>query len=219
MKKTPTSNKKIFLTLAKKLEIIEMHERGFKYSKIASDYKMPQSSVRTICDKKEKYKLQATVTNPKTATIVRFRTPTMDKMENLLSLWICDLEQRGIPCSRSVIQTKAVSLFEHIKKNAKEEDLHERKRKKPFIASNGWFERFKRRQEIESVKLCGESKSADHDAAEKYPPKLKEIIRLGNYSEQQIFNGVSFTSVFLIHLLVLLGLNWAGSDRLKVSHV
>ena len=47
------------LSLAKKLEIIEMYERGIDYAKIASDYNMPESVVFNICEKKENYKLQA----------------------------------------------------------------------------------------------------------------------------------------------------------------
>ena len=74
--KTPTPSGENFnqnkqpkgiLSLAKKLEIIEMYERGFNYAKIASDYNMPQSIVFNICEKKENYKLQAKSNQPKNA--------------------------------------------------------------------------------------------------------------------------------------------------------
>ena len=39
-----------------------------------------------------------------------------------------------------------------------------------------------------SVKMHGEVASANHEAAEKYPDKLREIIEQGGYCEDQIFN-------------------------------
>ena len=39
-----------------------------------------------------------------------------------------------------------------------------------------------------SENLHGESASADHEAAEKYHEKLKNIIEQDGYSEHQIFN-------------------------------
>ena len=118
----------------------------------------------------------------------------MEKMEKLLDLWILDLDQRGIPVCTSVIQTKAASLFNHIKAN--NSNMTEAEIKEEFVASNGWFERFKKRQDIKNVKLVGESKSADHEAAEKYPDELEEIIRKGNYCEEQIFNGLFHLQLF-----------------------
>ena len=178
----------MYLTLTEKLNLISKSENGAKYAQIARDLDMPQSSVRTICDKRDIYKAQAAVANPSNKNkIVMKRSFCMEKMEKLLALWILDLDQRGIPVCTSVIQTKAVSLFDHIKAN--HSDMSETEIKKGFIGSNGWFERFKKRQEIKNVKLVGESKSADHEAAEKYPSELEEIIRKGNYCDEQIFNG------------------------------
>jgi hypothetical protein len=178
----------VYLTLNEKLDLISRFEKGAKYAQIARDLNMPQSSVRTICDKRAVYKAQATVANPSSKNkIVVKRTDNMEKMEKLLDLWILDLDQRGIPVCTSVIQTKAVSLFNHIKAN--NSNMTEAEIKEEFIASNGWFERFKKRQDIKNVKLVGESKSSDHEAAQKYPSELEEIIKKGNYSEEQIFNG------------------------------
>ena len=55
-------------------------------------------------------------------------------------------------------------------------------------ASNGWWHRFCERNKMGSVKLDGEAASADKEAAEAYPDKLKEIIEQGGYSDDQIFN-------------------------------
>ena len=44
------------ITLAEKLEIIQLYENGTKISKIAKDKEMPRRSVRDICKMKDKYK-------------------------------------------------------------------------------------------------------------------------------------------------------------------
>ena len=121
---------------------------------------MPQSSVRTICDKKEKYRAQAAVANLSSKKATIFRTRTMEKMEKLLVLWILDFDQRGIPVFTSAIQTKAVSLFQHIKENL--EDKTETEIKETFKGSTGWFDRFKKRHDLSCIQyhkciLCEKS--------------------------------------------------------------
>ena len=99
--------------------------------------------------------------------------------------------------SQAQIQKKAVSLFDHIKENMA--DKTEKEIKAGFTGSNGWFANFKIRNEIKSVSLQGEAKSADHEAARNYPAELKAIIEEGKYSDEQIFNGVfHFTFVHLL---------------------
>ena len=60
--------------------------------------------------------------------------------------------------------------------------------KEDFQASNGWWQKFCKRTNYGSDNLHGESASADHEAAEKYPEQLKKIIEEGGYTEDQIFN-------------------------------
>jgi hypothetical protein len=151
-KDTPKPSK-VFLPLAKKLEIISLFEEGAKYSEIARDLSMPQSSVRTICDKKETYNAQAAVGNPsnKNAMIIKVRTRTMEKMEKLLLLWILDFDQRGIPVFSSAVQTKAVSLFQHIKENL--EDKTKTEIKETFKGSKGWLYRYKKRHDLSCIQV------------------------------------------------------------------
>ena len=41
---------------------------------------------------------------------------------------------------------------------------------------------------IDCNAISGEIKSADSDAADEYPPKLREIVEEGGYSEEQVYN-------------------------------
>merc|ERR1719232_2492541 len=65
---------KKYLPLTEKLEIIDLFENGMKFSQIAKDLGVPESSVRTICNRKEKYKSQE-------SDVMRVRTRTMERME------------------------------------------------------------------------------------------------------------------------------------------
>lgn len=139
---------------------------------------MGASSVRAICDRKAKIKAQAAVANPANSNSISIdRTRPLEKTEKLLCFWIQDLNQRGVPLGQSQICSKARELFLHVKENF--EGKNEKEINQNFIASNGWWNRFKKRNEIESVKLVGEAKSADVEAAKKYPPILNEIIEKG----------------------------------------
>ncbi|UYV80892.1 hypothetical protein LAZ67_19002111 [Cordylochernes scorpioides] len=61
--------------------------------------------------------------------------------------------------------------------------------KKPnFLASHGWFERFKIRHSLHSLKLKGELASGDVDAAQEYPANFAEIINDNSYTPDRVFN-------------------------------
>ena len=57
-----------------------------------------------------------------------------------------------------------------------------------FKASQGWLQRFKNRHGISQVSIAGEVRSADAEAANSYPEKLREIIEEGGYAAEQIYN-------------------------------
>ena len=146
---------KNFLSLEEKLEIIKWRENGVSSTKIGRYKNIAESSVRTIYGQREKLKFQATLTNPS-----QKRTRSMDKMETLLTLWIQDLNKRRILIGLKQIQAKAKSLYLHVKENF--EDKTEAEMKETFGASNGWFERYKKRHNIKNVKITGNAKSGNH---------------------------------------------------------
>ncbi|KAG6927996.1 tigger transposable element derived 1 [Chelydra serpentina] len=92
-------------------------------------------------------------------------------MEHLLSLWIEDQNQRNIPLSLLVIQTKAKSLYDNLKR-----DQGEGSQTETVTASWGWFDRFKRHFHLHNIKMSSEAANADTAAAKKFPNYLKKII-------------------------------------------
>ncbi|KAG7170025.1 Jerky protein-like 28 [Homarus americanus] len=59
---------------------------------------------------------------------------------------------------------------------------------KPFNASSGWLQRFKKRNKITNINIGGEEARADRVAAREFPPFLREIMEEGQYTDDQVFN-------------------------------
>ena len=107
-------------------------------------------------------------------------------MERLLFIWIEDCNERNIPISVEIVQSKALSVFEMLKN--KLENLTEKDKEEKFNASKGWVQKFFKRMDLKSESLHGEKASADKEEAAKYPETLRRIIEEGGYSEKQIVN-------------------------------
>ncbi|XP_068629722.1 tigger transposable element-derived protein 1-like [Battus philenor] len=95
-----------------------------------------------------------------------------------------------------VIQTKAKSLFDGIRSKAVSNNNANGIKNETFEASQGWFERFKVRANLNSIALKGEAARADITAAERYPTELKPLIHEGGYDSKQ----VDETGLFWKHL-------------------
>lgn len=183
---TDCGNQRKWLTLEQKLDVIKLHEGGASYADIGRQKGVHASSIRKIVTKKELYKSQGLVTACYSSKVVtKIRSDRMTNMERLLSLWIEDLNQKRIPISQMEIQAKALSLYTDLKTDEEKDGAES---SKPFTASRGWFFRYKERTSIHNVRIVGESASADKDAALRYPKELSEILKEGNYKDQQIFN-------------------------------
>ncbi|CAK9801784.1 Tigger transposable element-derived protein 1 [Anthophora plagiata] len=109
-------------------------------------------------------------------------------MEKRLSIWIDDEIERNMPLNQSIIMEKARRIFNYIQVEAS--DISE-----TFVASRGWFNRFKHRNNLHNIKITGEAASGDTKAAAEFPATLKTIIEQGNYPPELVFN-VDETGLF-----------------------
>lgn len=83
-----------------------------------------------------------------------------------------------------MIRVKAKTLYGKLI----EKDPHLTDKAKPFTASKGWFEKFKIRNSVKSVKLHGEAASADEEAAETFKVVYRDIVDEDKYSRDQQYN-------------------------------
>ncbi|XP_014788567.1 tigger transposable element-derived protein 1-like [Octopus bimaculoides] len=137
------------ITLDVKLDILRRFDAGEKLSHIAKSLKLAASTVGTIRDNKDKIRKIAQETTPLTARTLFFhRSDVMLKMERLLSVWINEQTRHNVPISAVVIQAKAKTLYEHLQEKEGATSVV-----KPFLASKGWFERFKKRFKLHKIKM------------------------------------------------------------------
>ncbi|XP_051868769.1 tigger transposable element-derived protein 1-like [Pristis pectinata] len=173
------------ISLDIKLNILQRFDAGEKLSAIAKTLGLATSTVATIRDNRDKIQASAQIATPLSARTLYFhRSEVMLNMERLLSLWIKDQTQDNVPLSTNVIQAKAKSLYDEL---LKEEGSAAQG--KPFLASKGWFDRFRKRFNLHKVQ------STDVETAINYPSDLKKVIDEGEYMPEQVFN-VDETGLF-----------------------
>ena len=135
---------------------------------VAHSYNMNRSTIGTILKNKNKVMEHVKSAVPMMSTVISKKCgKVMEEMEKLISVWMQDQHQCRVPLSLMLIQEKAKSLYEGLKKKHSEESEGA-----SFNASHGWFHRFKARANLHDVKVSGEAASADTVAAQEFPETL-----------------------------------------------
>jgi len=178
--------KRKFITIETKIQILDRLQSQEKIADIARHFKLNESTIRTI--KQNEGKIRSSVASGSSVLAkitARPRAEIMEKMEQSLTVWIEDMTKKRLPLDGNVIKQKALKIFNYLKEigqSSTNEDNHQ------FVASNGWFEKFKKRHALHNLKIQGERASADVDAANNYPAELAKIIKELDYLPDQVFN-------------------------------
>lgn len=164
-------------------EDIVQHEDGNSSSAILG---LSHPTLSTILEDKHHLRkavkgsahIKSTITTKKRQRLI----PEVDK---LVMTWIEGHMQRRLPLSQQMIQARARSIFETLKARSSGEYGI---KFLTFLASNGWFQRFKRRFQLNNVKVSIEAAGPDVCAADIFRDWLDNLITSVGYLPEQIFN-------------------------------
>lgn len=155
-------NKQV-MPLIKKIELLDKIKNGESMASVAKFFNLNESTVRYIkkCEDKIRRNVKESAFQSAMKTSV-CRDPKMEKMEKKLNLWIQDQSQKNVPLSSFLIREEAKLLYQYFVRMEGENSNNSRP---VFSASKGWFEKFKKRFCLHSVKSKGEAGLADDKAA------------------------------------------------------
>ena len=102
---------------------------------ITRSYNMNCSTIGTVLKNKDKIVEHVKSAVPMMSTIIsKKRGKVREEMEKLLSVWLQDQHQHRVPLSLMLIQEKAKSLYEDLKKKRGKESEGA-----SFNANHGWL--------------------------------------------------------------------------------
>lgn len=150
----PKRRRKV-LTLHEKMTILKKIEQGRRYSSVAREYDINESSVRTI--KKNENKIKTSVSmlvdcaSVKTTCLSR-RDIIMEQMEHLLSVWIDEQTNNNVPITSNMIRDEARIIYNRLKA----QKPHSENMETSFCASKGWFDKYRKRANLQNVCIVSE---------------------------------------------------------------
>jgi hypothetical protein len=166
---TPMKRPRTALTLEAKLDIIQRLERGQTAASLGRLYNVNESSIRTIKKSAEKIRSSIALSCSLAAKkSLRVRNPLLEKMEKMLVMWIEDQKEKKMVVNPTIIRAKALKLYKHLQQEDGGPSAAE-----PFLASKGWFEKFKKRQNLHNTRLKDEAANAVHIVTSNSPVEVK----------------------------------------------
>ncbi|GFS57038.1 tigger transposable element-derived protein 1 [Trichonephila clavipes] len=161
--------------------------KGEGSTAIGKHFNLGESTVRAI-EKNEAAIRKSVISGTKLST--KFASYTRDvlleRTERAIAIWIEEQVQRRIPVSGYLIQEKALQFYKSMKQS--ELSTSTSQAGKEFSASKGWLTGFLKRNALHTIKITGESATADEGAAKIFPEEQAKFIQDGDYSADQVFN-------------------------------
>jgi len=157
------------IDLEMKMKMITKYENGQSLSVISRELGLSVSTVNTIVKDADRIKEHVRESAPiKSTVITKQRSRAIYETEKLLTIWIKDQIQKHVPLTMVLIKAKARSLYGDIKQ--KFPDARE-----SFVASTGWFNRFKKRAGLHTIKESAEAARGDAETAGLIPSEEAEM--------------------------------------------
>ena len=130
----PKPNSRFRFTIAQKVELLDLVKKGVPRPEICRTYNIPSSSLCNFL--REEPKIREVYEKNGNPNRLCLRKTPYHQLETELAKWISAVQERNIPISGPIVQDKALEMAELMAVEG-------------FTASNGWLERFKKRENID----------------------------------------------------------------------
>ncbi|XP_076043979.1 jerky protein-like isoform X1 [Oratosquilla oratoria] len=178
MPKASSKEKRVRLSLATKLEIIEKLEKGENHTKLMEEYNIKKTQIYEIRKKKEelkKLKLQAEVCSvtgkSKMLSLKSQKKPKFEKLDQAVYKWYKQQRAEGLPVRGPELRSAAMRFAERLEVP-------------DFSASDGWLSRFSRRHDVRKKRILGERCSADYKSVKPFVEKAQVM---GGHTEHHVW--------------------------------
>uniref|UniRef100_A0A8C4TJD3 Jerky protein homolog-like n=1 Tax=Erpetoichthys calabaricus TaxID=27687 RepID=A0A8C4TJD3_ERPCA len=170
--------KRVVLSIATKLQIVERAEKGESIAKLSSEFNIVNQTVRDIVRKKDElYKfVTSSDTFNGTSACKTTKGSKFDDLDRAVFEWFKQKRAEGCPVSGPLLLEKA--KWFHC----------EMKIPEPFAVSQGWLQCFKSRHGIRQLDIQGEKISGDSDATALYVTEFKRLVEAHDHSPDQLYN-------------------------------
>lgn len=168
---------RIALSLTEKLSILHKYDSNpsLEKTKLAESLNISESTLRTIIVKRKEIQKRANEGSNKRKKIKNGKYFTL---EQILIQWINEMNANSTPLNGPIIQRRAIKIAKSLKIT-------------DFNATNGWLDRFKKRNLISYQKVSRKSKPVNDQDINVWflniLPKLKE-----KYASKDVFNATEF---------------------------
>ena len=165
-----------------KLEAIARVRGGQSQSKVGREFEVPESAIRGwLKDEDNIRDYVHDVDSSEGLQRKRARKAQDPKLDKALFNWFVQENSAGTPVSGEHVKIQAAKIHKQLHDDNEPESS-------TFVASTGFLNRWKRRHAIQQLKISGESRSCDHDAADGFPLEFRDYIREHDFQEEQVYN-------------------------------
>ena len=103
---------------AQKMKILQLLDDGEKVSAVARRFVVNESTIRTIGSNEEEIRESAFTLKPNAKFCKISRSEKIEKMGDMLIVWMQDLIHKHVPLSRLAIRQQASAFYNFLKKKS-----------------------------------------------------------------------------------------------------
>lgn len=166
------------LTLEDKVKILKKLDEGVRANRLAMDFGVSQAAISQIKKQKEQIVGAVSKTDQESKKKTLHKAE-YEELETKLYDWFSRQRERNCPVNGPIFKVKAKVLFS---------EIYPDKGDKDFNASEGWFNKFKRRHGLRHLKVCGEIVSSDTSSITPFIHKLRAKIEEMELTHDQLYN-------------------------------